>query len=155
GALPAPEALPTIHGLVGGGIRPRIVFPTDPLEGHIPPTDQLVSGPGKFTHVGVLDLPSTRHLRSEEHTSELQSRENIVCRLLLLRPPPCSTLFPYTTLFRSRRLARAGSSPDDPWPCWRRHPPAHCLPDGPTRRSHPAHRSARERPGQVHACRGA
>src|SRR5436309_3307718 len=34
--------------------------------------------------------------RSEEHTSELQSRENLVCRL-----PPTSTLFPYTTLFRS------------------------------------------------------
>src|SRR5690606_33271525 len=75
--------------------------------------------------------------RSEEHTSELQSRENLVCRLLLekknrprprppppcapspaasrdphpplprpvpallRRPPPRSTLFPYTTLFRS------------------------------------------------------
>src|SRR5215475_13626511 len=77
--------------------------------------------------------------RSEEHTSELQSRENIVCSLLLekkktssasrriranrrlvlmraknpraengfftffflmIRPPPRSTLFPYTTLFR-------------------------------------------------------
>src|SRR5207249_2354785 len=39
-------------------------------------------------------------LRSEEHTSELQSRFDLVCRLLLL-PPPSSTLFPYTTLFRS------------------------------------------------------
>src|SRR5271165_6974349 len=79
--------------------------------------------------------------RSEEHTSELQSRENLVCRLLLekkknkkrasgpttsrpldsrsgcpymffvmsiyavfflmIRRPPRSTLFPYTTLFRS------------------------------------------------------
>src|SRR5437870_2742792 len=38
--------------------------------------------------------------RSEEHTSELQSRGHLVCRLLL-RPPPRSTLFPYTTLFRS------------------------------------------------------
>src|SRR6266511_31179 len=27
--------------------------------------------------------PSERSLRSEEHTSELQSRENLVCRLLL------------------------------------------------------------------------
>src|SRR5690349_19781694 len=35
-------------------------------------------------------------LRSEEHTSELQSRRDIVCR------PTISTLFPYTTLFRSR-----------------------------------------------------
>src|SRR5437870_4474799 len=66
--------------------------------------------------------------RSEEHTSELQSRGHLVCRLLLekkkskhrgrtrshtaltllitfflfpLRRPPGSALFPYTTLFRS------------------------------------------------------
>src|SRR5216683_2357118 len=72
--------------------------------------------------------------RSEEHTSELQSRSDLVCRLLLekkklhlvvgavgyhslakfeysarlggplfflmIRRPPRSTLFPYTTLFR-------------------------------------------------------
>src|SRR2546426_558419 len=57
-------------------------------------------------------------IRSEEHTSELQSPCNLVCRLLLekkniiptsacsffflmIRRPPRSTLFPYTTLFRS------------------------------------------------------
>src|SRR5690554_3218716 len=40
------------------------------------------------------------NVRSEEHTSELQSRPHLVCRLLLRRPPT-STLFPYTTLFRS------------------------------------------------------
>src|SRR5438874_989554 len=53
--------------------------------------------------------------RSEEHTSELQSRRDLVCRLLLekIQLPPRSTLFPYTTLFRSlgngqreRRMAR-------------------------------------------------
>src|SRR3954464_8015806 len=91
-------------------------------------------------------------LRSEEHTSELQSHDNIVCRLLLekkiqqerssqrakltpgepptlsdhtvelchedadiikivgvfflmIRRPPRSTLFPYTTLFRSNDTA--------------------------------------------------
>src|SRR5690606_29123063 len=38
--------------------------------------------------------------RSEEHTSELQSRENLVCRLLL-RPSPRPPPVPYTTLFRS------------------------------------------------------
>src|SRR5437867_483703 len=38
--------------------------------------------------------------RSEEHTSELQSPYDLVCRLLLTLPPR-STLFPYTTLFRS------------------------------------------------------
>src|SRR5438034_1215443 len=42
--------------------------------------------------------------RSEEHTSELQSHSDLVCRLLLPRPPR-STLFPYTTLFRSRSTA--------------------------------------------------
>src|SRR3990167_285390 len=47
--------------------------------------------------------------RSEEHTSELQSQSNLVCRLLFLmmRRPPRSTLFPYTTLFRSARGRRA------------------------------------------------
>src|SRR5438067_2009571 len=39
--------------------------------------------------------------RSEEHTSELQSRFDLVCRLLLVPRHPHSTLFPYTTLFRS------------------------------------------------------
>src|SRR2546421_344972 len=76
--------------------------------------------------------------RSEEHTSELQSRSDLVCRLLLekkkkkraeeqcyymlfqsdtlsllvifffflmIRRPPRSTLFPYTTLFRSLKDA--------------------------------------------------
>src|SRR5437588_382743 len=43
-------------------------------------------------------------LRSEEHTSELQSHSDLVCRLLLLRPLR-STLFPYTTLFRSSRAS--------------------------------------------------
>src|SRR5688500_14383286 len=72
--------------------------------------------------------------RSEEHTSELQSPCNLVCRLLLEKkkdsanpsacfvgvvhvvrsvsrffPPPGSTLFPYTTLFRSPRGAAAAT----------------------------------------------
>src|SRR5699024_9394171 len=38
--------------------------------------------------------------RSEEHTFELQSRFDLVCRVLLLRPSKC-TILPYTTLFRS------------------------------------------------------
>src|SRR5688500_189247 len=41
--------------------------------------------------------------RSEEHTSELQSPCNLVCRLLLPRSPT-ATLFPYPTLFRSGRF---------------------------------------------------
>src|SRR5262245_59731695 len=47
-------------------------------------------------------------MRSEEHTSELQSLRHLVCRLLLPAP---STLFPYTTLFRS--AAREPDERDD------------------------------------------
>src|SRR5438034_1318788 len=51
----------------------------------------------------MLDLSTANgkpvDLRSEEHTSELQSHSDLVCRLLLLHT---STPFPYTTLFRSR-----------------------------------------------------
>src|SRR5580698_824558 len=47
-------------------------------------------------------------VRSEEHTSELQSHVNLVCRLLLqIRRPPRSTLFPYPTLFRPTSTATA------------------------------------------------
>src|SRR5438046_1320918 len=42
--------------------------------------------------------------RSEEHTSELQSLTNLVCRLLLSRLCARSLVFPYTTLFRSLRF---------------------------------------------------
>src|SRR5690606_313055 len=57
-------------------------------------------------------------LRSEEHTSELQSRENLVCRLLRARPPPWSPRFPYTPLFRS--LSEKGGYA----PAIKRHRPA-------------------------------
>src|SRR5438552_469606 len=84
---------------------------------------------------------SRRTPRSEEHTSELQSPDHLVCRLLLekkkqttyylifiificsynihtlnniffvlLRRTPRSTLFPYTTLFRSMRTCAASET---------------------------------------------
>src|SRR5690606_41175283 len=37
----------------------------------------------RATHDGLTGLTRLQALRSEEHTSELQSRENLVCRLLL------------------------------------------------------------------------
>src|SRR2546422_775243 len=77
--------------------------------------------------------PDLVEWRSEEHTSELQSRLHLVCRLLLekkkqthipcqdhfyleflyffflmIRRPPRSTLFPYTTLFRSASATPGG-----------------------------------------------
>src|SRR3954464_1854979 len=104
------------------------------------------TGPFKVQAAGPFTL-AAHALRSEEHTSELQSHDNLVCRLLLetksnklyltkdmvnndatvcknlksreiciksdkhqqsisfflmIRRPPRSTLFPYTTLFRSK-----------------------------------------------------
>src|SRR3712207_6962563 len=57
----------------------------------------------------------------------------------MIRRPPRSTLFPYTTLFRSRHrcqtgdMASAGSLPHDPAPPgWAPHAPAH-LPGAHTR----------------------
>src|SRR2546426_116207 len=113
--------------------------------------------------------------RSEEHTSELQSPCNLVCRLLLekkkntqdrfiprsfimslfffflmIRRPPRSTLFPYTTLFRSPRLvvahrrarggARAGHHHRRRLPLFR-HAPAqvHHRRHSRTRAVHPQH----------------
>src|SRR2546430_8085071 len=43
----------------------------------------LLSGRSKRHRVGLLDRVFWMWLRSEEHTSELQSQSNIVCRLLL------------------------------------------------------------------------
>src|SRR5438105_4766939 len=60
---------------------------------------------------GVETAVSLARSRSEEHTSELQSRVDLVCRLLLRRQSR-PTLFPYTTLFRSAPIA---ASPPSSW----------------------------------------
>src|SRR2546427_6643949 len=57
------------HGMDGGPyISASIDFVVDPSNG--------------WTNVGVRRL-MLREIRSEEHTSELQSQSNLVCRLLL------------------------------------------------------------------------
>src|SRR5690554_4257453 len=60
----------------------------------------FIFSPCKFAAFAIPN--AAEMLRSEDHTSELQSRPHLVCRLLL-HPLPFSTLFPYTTLFRSFR----------------------------------------------------
>src|SRR2546430_3072823 len=54
---------------------------------HLPATVSDVQGPGRGDGLAARpDLPDAgrrRGTRSEEHTSELQSQSNLVCRLLL------------------------------------------------------------------------
>src|SRR5262245_41081344 len=83
------------------------------------PSGTLVDGELVVIREGQADFHALmarhRRRRSEEHTSELQSLRHLVCRLLLVMSPPISTLFPYTTLFRSHgcsgewQLAAVGS----------------------------------------------
>src|SRR5215208_467144 len=125
-----------------------------------------------------------RAWRSEEHTSELQSRGHLVCRLLLekkhqriprgswprrgaragsrlvagdrrparvldrlltffllmMRRPPRSTLFPYTTLFRSRAPARWRAATPRTRPARpRRPPPSPALRDRKSTRLNSSH----------------
>src|SRR5690606_41330819 len=48
-----------------------------------PPLRLLLEGVRRHRQVLHVDAAPLQILRSEEHTSELQSRENLVCRLLL------------------------------------------------------------------------
>src|SRR3712207_8128946 len=53
---------------------------------------RLYSRPAGRVAAGIRVLPE---LRSEEHTSELQSRQYLVCRLLLEKKYIPSTLYPF------------------------------------------------------------
>src|SRR5437016_7490541 len=50
---------------------------------HLPRCAWYVTDPLMIENAGDASHPSTWRFRSEEHTSELQSLTNIVCRLLL------------------------------------------------------------------------
>src|SRR5690606_40292393 len=60
---------------------PRITAPTA-NSGHQRMPAKMVARPRKARN---FCQATTRRKRSEEHTSELQSRENLVCRLLLAK----------------------------------------------------------------------
>src|SRR5437899_3432994 len=55
-----------------------------PQEAGLPESRRArIRGAGVAHAAGVLVCPPTRQVRSEEHTSELQSLRHLVCRLLL------------------------------------------------------------------------
>src|SRR5947209_3044825 len=67
----------------------------------------LADPPGQRAGSGGATLLALETLAQDRKSTRLNSSHaNLVCRLLL-RPPPRPTLFPYTTLFRSR--------PGTPW----------------------------------------
>src|SRR5256885_3600220 len=71
--------------------------------------------PGEGVPAGALEQREQRGLRSEEHTSELQSPCNLVCRLLLEKKKPWLAPRRRAPSPRSHSLA----------PCWRRTSPSH------------------------------
>src|SRR5690606_41557316 len=80
---PAPTDLPTVHLVVAGEGPERerlaaVARGRDDLHllGHRDDVPDLLAG-------ADVVVSAARWERSEEHTSELQSRENLVCRLLL------------------------------------------------------------------------
>src|SRR3712207_7000970 len=59
------------------------------------PINANINNPAGFFIVSLLsNCCFCSHIRSEEHTSELQSRQYLVCRLLLEKKPQPSPLAP-------------------------------------------------------------
>src|SRR5690606_41040816 len=81
------DALPTSHGVaVDAPFTASLgTVSTWLFAATVMSTDTVMSGLRTPGGAGTESLTSTlpRRGRSEEHTSELQSRENLVCRLLL------------------------------------------------------------------------
>src|SRR5690606_41876604 len=74
--VPGFGACPGIHARLDGRLR-------NACSGNGSLRDRPVTKRLEAVAGHVEDAVAVRALRSEEHTSELQSRENLVCRLLL------------------------------------------------------------------------
>src|SRR5690606_39872493 len=80
-----------LNGVVSVGAEPVVVnlrcvatdVCTTPATVTIPANQNSIRLQVSGVGVGSTQLEATADGRSEEHTSELQSRENLVCRLLL------------------------------------------------------------------------
>src|SRR5690606_39643929 len=87
-ALPIYFSMWGNDGYVNPGLTPYIVeFLLDAREGGFRIPDNVLQKALKRLNEDLLaggnEFYGRDHRRSEEHTSELQSRENLVCRLLL------------------------------------------------------------------------
>src|SRR5690606_20690693 len=78
-----PKPTETVFAFLNDTVAPRIAIDVNFLPGVVPTLES--------------EVDIYRYARSEEHTSELQSRENLVCRLLLEKKntaDPASTVPP-------------------------------------------------------------
>src|SRR5207302_11458284 len=82
-----PSATLTVNGqqqftaMVTGTSNTAVTWSMSPSIGTLT-TNGLYTAPGTISSSQTITITATS-VRSEEHTSELQSRENLVCRLLL------------------------------------------------------------------------
>src|SRR3954464_7935762 len=83
------------------------------------PYTTLFRSSGRATPASIGRNPGSmwNRSRSEEHTSELQSHDNLVCRLLLEKKKSANRSLTFSTTGRFRRAPRA--SPDAGAPRWR------------------------------------
>src|ERR1035441_7954197 len=63
----------------GGAVPMRVALPEVELGNSVTPWEN----PGVAPSIELVAAPTMRSLKSEEHTSELQSLRHLVCRLLL------------------------------------------------------------------------
>src|SRR5688572_31805579 len=75
--------LDVIENLVASLIRQRVQLTVDSLAQMLVHARNLREKRVQSLSVRGLRVANTQPLRSEEHTSELQSQSNLVCRLLL------------------------------------------------------------------------
>src|SRR5438270_1684058 len=74
---------PDIYTLSLHDALPISGYPRFVQERHGEPAERPAQGSAQADRRGSARRISARHSRSEEHTSELQSQSNLVCRLLL------------------------------------------------------------------------
>src|SRR5206468_5010003 len=71
--------------------------------------------PGFTARLGASPFPGAARKRSEEHTSELQSRSDLVCRLLLEKKNTPATTRPRSIHHRPRALTARLASTASPY----------------------------------------
>src|SRR5690606_40327840 len=86
-------ALGMAYGLVSSSVMLGMGLPPAQVSASIHAAEVFTTGASGASHLamGNVDKRLFLRLRSEEHTSELQSRENLVCRLLLEKKKKTTT----------------------------------------------------------------